>query len=163
MRELTGVHHTAVSVPDLGVARRFYVDLLGATETSSADWGRGTAIINEIVGLPDTAGRQFLARLGNTYIEVFEYSEPVSPPQEPDRPVHLHGYTHVGFQVTDIHAVHARMVEAGIRFHAPPVYFGEAEGEAQRTHGFWATYGRDFFGNVFEILEINEGSAVRAL
>lgn len=156
-----GLHHVAVSVPDLAIARRFYIDLLGATEVSTLDWGEGNAMINAIVGLPDSAARVFLARLGNTYIEVFEYLTPRSPAQAPDRPVNLYGYTHICLQVADIQAVYARLVEAGIRFHTPP-QGGDVDAEGRKT-GFIATYGRDFFGNVFELIEINADSDIRPL
>ncbi|MFS0736750.1 VOC family protein [Sphingomonas sp. 1P06PA] len=162
MSHVQGVHHIAVSVPDLDVARRFYVDLLGATEVSAVDWERGNAAINEILGLPDSAARQFIVRLGNTYIEAFEYLEPRSPPQDPDRPVNLCGYTHFAIQVDDIDAVHERMVAAGIRFHVPPPPGGPDDTDGAKT-GMRATYGRDFFGNVFELIEMNRDSAIAPL
>lgn len=55
-----------------------------------------------------------------------------------------HGLTHFGIWVTDIDAVHARLSEAGIRFHSPVIDF---------PGGMRATYGRDPDGNVFELLE----------
>lgn len=162
MTQVQGVHHVAVSVPDLGRARDFYVDLLGAKEVSSLEWPRGTTAINDILGLADSAGRQFIVRLGNTYIEAFEYLEPRSPAQDPDRPVNLCGYTHFALQVDDIDAIYERMVAAGIRFHAPPAAGGEPASDGTKT-GMRATYGRDFFGNVFELIEINRGSAIAPL
>lgn len=156
-----GVHHIAVSVPDLALARRFYVDLLGASPVSAETWDGGNAEINAIVGLADSAARQFIVRLGNTYIEAFEYLEPRSPPQDPDRPVNLYGYTHFAIQVDDIDAVHARMVAAGIRFHVPPAPGGPDDADGKT--GMRATYGRDFFGNVFELIELNRDSAIAPL
>lgn len=157
------VHHFAVSVPDIDLARRFYIDLLGAEEVSATEWQPGNAFVDEIVGLPDCAGKQFLARLSNTYVEVFEYSVPRSAPQDPDEPVNRFGYTHFGIEVDDIQAVYERMLAAGIRFHCPPKHVGEAEERDGRRVGFRATYGRDFFGNVFELMEIGEGSITPGL
>ncbi len=97
-----GVHHIAVSVPDIARAREFYIDLLGAEEMSPTEWEEGNAFINEIVGLSDCSGRQFMARLGNAFIEVFEYLTPRAPPQDENRPVNRFGYTHFGLQVADI-------------------------------------------------------------
>ena len=114
MKEMIGVHHVSVSVPDIEKARAFYLGLLGAKEVSAVEWGEGNAFINEIVGLPDCSGKQFIARLANTYLEVFEYVTPRSPPQDPHRPVNLNGYTHFGLQVGDIDAVYQRMLAAGI-------------------------------------------------
>jgi len=163
MREIAGIHHVAVSTPDLAVARRFYVDLLGAEEVEAFEWGEGAAAIDAIVGLKDSAARQFMVRLGNAYIEVFEYLAPRSPPQDPRRPVNLFGYTHLALQVSDIDAVYKRMVAAGVEFHAPPQHFGGADAADGRKRGLKATYGRDFFGNAFELLEINEGASTPAL
>lgn len=160
---LRGIHHVAVSVPDIDVARRFYIDLLGGQEVSAIEWSPGNALIDEIVGLPGCAGKQFLARLRNAYVEVFEYVTPRSAPQDPDQPVNRFGYTHFAIEVEDIQLVYDRMVEAGIRFHCPPKHAGEAEEVDGRRAGFRATYGRDFFGNVFELIEIGEGSALPGL
>lgn len=98
MQHIRGIHHVAVSVPDIQLARRFYIDLLGAREVSQAEWPEGTAYINEIVGLPDCSGRQFIARL-----------------------------------------------------------------DGAKKVGFLATYGRDYFGNIFELIEINSASAIAPL
>jgi len=163
MKQVQGVHHVAVSVPDVAIARKFYIDLLGAREVSATEWGEGNAFINEIVGLPDCSGKQFMARLGNTYIEVFEYITPRAPDTDPRRPVNLFGYTHFGLQVDDIDAVYRRMLAAGIHFHTAPRHCGGPEADANGKVGFISTYGRDFFGNVFELIEINAGSAINAL
>jgi glyoxylase I family protein len=163
MQHIQGIHHVAVSVPDIDVARRFYLELLGAREVSETDWPEGTAFINEIVGLPDCSGKQFIARLGNAYIEVFEYLTPRSPEADPNRPVNRFGYTHFALQVDDIQSVYERMVDAGIRFHTSPKHSGGPARDGATKLGFISTYGRDFFGNVFELLEINSGSAIAAL
>ena len=157
------IHHVAVSVPDIALARRFYLELLGGTEVSAVEWPAGNPFIDEIVGLKDCAGKQFLARVGNAYVEVFEYLSPPAPPQEAERPVHYYGYTHFALQVDDIDATYARLVEAGIRFHCPPQHSGDAERDADGPLGFRATYGRDFFGNVFELIEIGRDSAIAPL
>lgn len=154
------VHHVAVSVPDIDTARRFYIDLLGAREVSRSEWDRGTTVINEILGLEDSAGTQFMARLGNIYIEVFQYRTPEAEPQDPRRRVNEYGYTHVALQVEDIQSVYDRMVAAGITFHTPPKHMGP---EGEREAGFISTYGRDFFGNVFELIEINADSPILPL
>lgn len=159
---IRGVHHVAVSVPDIDIARKFYIDLLGAEEISNVAWDAGNPFIDEIVGLKDCAGKQFIARLGNTQIEVFEYLSPRSDAQDPNRPVNLYGYTHFGLEVDDIQSVYNRMVEAGIRFHTAPDMNQITTDENGNKSGFTATYGRDFFGNVFEILEIHENDYIKS-
>ncbi|MBA4355802.1 MAG: glyoxalase/bleomycin resistance/dioxygenase family protein, partial [Novosphingobium sp.] len=84
---LQGVHHFALSVPDLEVARRFYVDLLGAQIISETTWQAGNPGIDAIVALPGSAARSFIARLRNVQVEAFEYTAPPAPPADPNRPV----------------------------------------------------------------------------
>jgi catechol 2,3-dioxygenase-like lactoylglutathione lyase family enzyme len=163
MQHIHGIHHVAISVPDIRLARRFYVDLLGAREVSQAEWPEGTAYINEIVGLPDCSGRQFIARLGNAYIEVFEYLTPRAPAQDSNRPANLFGYTHFCLQVDDIDAVYHRLSAAGIKFHTTPKHGGGPPLDGAKKVGFLATYGRDYFGNIFELIEINSASAIAPL
>lgn len=162
MKEFMGVHHVSVSVPDLAKAREFYLDLLGAEEVSAVEWEAGNAFIDDIVGLKESAGKQFVARLGNIYIEAFEYLSPRAPAQDADRPVNRGGYTHFALQVSDIDAVYRRMVDAGIRFHTPPANGGEVDDQGRKL-GMRATYGRDFFGNVFELIELNHNSPIAPL
>lgn len=160
-KHIQGIHHVAVSVPDIDIARKFYVDLLGFTEVCYAEWEAGNVLFDEILGLKDSAGKSFIARGPNTYIEVFEYLSPTPRPQEAMRPVNEYGYTHFCLQVDDIEAVHKRLLEAGIKFHTAPEPV--ALDAAGNKEGFSATYGRDFFGNVFEIIEINDGAEIQAL
>ena len=164
MREhIQGVHHVSVSVPDIDIARRFYLDLLGAREIAATEWEPGNAWIDSIVGIEGSAAKSFMARLKNIQIEVFQYTSPVSPPQDPQRPVCLNGYTHIGFQVDDIQAVHDKMVPAGLTFHSPPDLSVITLDEQGRKMGHAATYGRDFFGNIFEIMEIHPNDYVEPL
>ncbi len=160
---LQAVHHVALSVPDLERARHFYVDLLGASVISEAAWEPGNAWIDTIVGLPGSAARSFIARLCNVQVEVFEYSSPRAPSVETDRPVNHYGYTHIGFQVDDVQATYERMIEAGLRFHAPPDLSTITVDAQGCKSGFAATYGRDYFGNVFEILEIHPNDNIKPI
>lgn len=158
-----GVHHIGVSVPDLARAREFYIDILGGVEeVAPLEW-QDNPFIDAVVGLKGSAANQFIVRLGNTHIEVFEYLAPRSAPQDPDRGVHNFGYTHFGVQVDDIAACYQRIVAAGLRVHTPPML------EAITTHpdgsktGYAATYCRDFFGNVFEIMEIHANDEIKPI
>jgi catechol 2,3-dioxygenase-like lactoylglutathione lyase family enzyme len=160
---MQGVHHVSISVPDIDVARRFYIDLLGAEEVTAFEWEPGNAWIDAIVGIEGSAARSFMARLKNIHIEVFEYTSPVSEPQDPKRPVSQNGYTHIGFQVDDIVAVHDRMVEAGLTFNTAPDMSVITIDEQGNKHGHAATYGRDFFGNLFEIMEIHPNDMIPPL
>jgi catechol 2,3-dioxygenase-like lactoylglutathione lyase family enzyme len=162
-RGIQGVHHIGVSVPDIAKARTFYIDLLGAVEeVAPMEWA-GNLFIDTVVGLNDSAAKQFMCRLGNTHIEVFEYLSPRSVEQDPDKGVHNFGYTHFALQVDDIRATYERMLDAGIRFHTPPAYTNiVTEADGHKT-GYCATYGRDFFGNVFEIMEIHADDTLKPI
>ena len=158
---IQGVHHIGVSVPDIALARRFYIDLLGAVEEVPPLTWSDNPFIDEIVGLKDSAASQFMCRLGNTHIEVFEYHSPRSEPQDPDRGVNCFGYTHFGLQVEDMAATCARMEAAGIRFHRKPDLTSIVTHPDGRKTGYTSTYCRDFFGNVFELLEIHEDDTIK--
>jgi catechol 2,3-dioxygenase-like lactoylglutathione lyase family enzyme len=154
---IQGVHHIGISVPDIAKARAFYIEALGAVEeVAPFSWRPGSAAIDAIIGLKDSAAHQFMCRLGNTHLEVFEYTSPRSPDQEPDKGVNNFGYTHFALQVDDVLAVHDRLVEAGIRIHTPPDMSGITVSADGTKTGYAATYCRDWFGNVFEIMEIHE-------
>jgi catechol 2,3-dioxygenase-like lactoylglutathione lyase family enzyme len=156
-----GIHHVGISVPDLDKARTFYLDLLGGVEVGAPLEWQDNPFIDAVIGLKDSAARQFMCRLGNTHIEVFEYLAPRSAPQEPDRGVNNYGYTHMGVQVEDIQACCERLTAAGIRIHTPPAMEGITVLPDGRKTGYAATYCRDFFGNVFEIMEIYDDDQVR--
>ena len=156
-----GIQHIGVSVPDLDKARAFYLDLLGAVEVGPPLEWRDNPFIDEVIGLKGSAARQFMCRLGNAHIEVFEYSAPAPERQDPDRGVNHHGYTHFAVQVDDIQACYQRLLDAGIRVHAPPSMAGVTVDEQGRKSGYAATYCRDFFGNVFEIMEIYDDPQIR--
>lgn len=151
-----GVHHIGVSVPDLDLARTFYIDILGAVEEVEPLQWADNPFIDSIVGLEGSAARQFFCRLGNVQIEVFEYSAPKQTPLDRHRGVNEYGYTHLALQVEDLVAVHERIVAAGLPVHAPPDLSTIVADATGVKRGYAGTYCRDFFGNVFEILEIHE-------
>lgn len=158
---IQGVHHIGISVPDLEKAREFYIGLLGAVEEVAPLSWEDNPFIDEIVGLKGSAARQFMCRLGNTHLEVFEYLAPRSDPQDPDRGVNQFGYTHFALQVDDLATTCARMKAAGIRFHRDPDLTTIVTGPDGRKTGYSATYCRDWFGNVFELMEIHENDEVK--
>ena len=152
---IRGIHHIGVSVPDIDLARKFYIDLLGAVEeVAPLEWS-DNSFIDRVIGLERSAARQFFCRLGRTQIEVFEYSAPVPDAQEPRRGVHQYGYTHIALQVDDVMACCERLVVAGIELHTPPNPESITVAADGSKQGYAGTYCRDWFGNVFEILEIH--------
>ena len=158
-----GVHHIAVSVPDIAKARTFYIDILGGVEEVAPMAWQDNPFIDAAIGLPGSVAEQFMVRLGNTHIEVFEYHQPRSAPQDPERGVHNFGYTHFAVQVADVAACHQRILAAGLRVHAPPALeMIQTHADGTKT-GYAASYCRDFFGNVFEIIEIHACDEIKPI
>jgi catechol 2,3-dioxygenase-like lactoylglutathione lyase family enzyme len=144
---INGLHHVALSTPDIERLTAFYTDVLGFDVVDwKGGWERGNPLIDKIVGLNDSSAKQVMLRAGNLYLEVFEYLSPPPKRAEGDRPVCDHGYTHFALDVTDLQSEYERLLKSGMRFHHPPVFDHE--------QGLASTYGRDPDGNVIEIQEV---------
>jgi len=151
---IRGVHHTAISTPNLERALRFYRDLLGFRVVFEFGWPTGTEVADRITALHDSSARAVMLRTGNVVIELFEYSSPRPRPADPRRPVGDHGITHICLDVTDLDAEYARLSAAGMAFHCPP---------QDIAPGVRTTYGRDPDGNVLELQEVLDASNPIAL
>jgi catechol 2,3-dioxygenase-like lactoylglutathione lyase family enzyme len=143
---IRGIHHTAISTPDIERSLGFYRDLLGFEVIYSSGWDRGTAGADRITGLKDSAAQVVILKTSNAYIELFQYSSPTPKEAHPMRPVCDHGLTHICLDVSDIDAEYERLRAAGMSFHCPPQGLGALR----------ATYGRDPDGNVVELLEVKD-------
>ncbi len=141
---IRGVHHVAISTPNLERLLAFYRDQLGFEQVQRVSWPEGSTAIDEVLSLRNSSAEQAMLKTSNLCLELFEFSNPEPQPMDPDRPVNNHGHTHICMDVTDIHEVYKALLEAGVRFHHPPQDFG----------GVRATYARDPDGNVFELQEI---------
>ena len=135
------IDHTAISVPDLEEALAFYCGLLGFTIEVKTAWQAGNALNDTVIGAVDTAAKTALIKAGGTRIELFEYKNPTGAPQTTLRPVWDHGIAHLCFNVADIDAEYQRLSAAGIKFNSAPVPMGR----------WFFVYGRDPFGNLFEL------------
>lgn len=149
---IRGIHHVALSVPDLERARAFYVDVLGFEAIFQSGW-RDAPLVDRVMGVRDGAGRAMLVKAGNLYLELFEFERPAPPPLDPTPPVHRYGYTHIALDVSDIDAIHRRLCEAGLSFNCPP----------QTSYGVRTTYGRDPFGNWIELQQIDDDALMPRL
>lgn len=145
---IRGIHHAAISVPDLNKAMTFYCDLLGFEKILKFKWAVGSESSDKVNGLTDTAVKAVIIKKGNACLELFQYSSPEPKPGAIDRPVCDHGITHICLDVTDIEAEYERLKSLGMVFHCPP----------QSNESISVTYGRDPFGNVVELQEIFDKS-----
>lgn len=141
-----GIHHTAISTGDLERSIGFYTRLLGFELINRFDWKRGTDSADAVTGLEGSAARAAMLKLGNAFLELFEFDAPVPRTTDTDRPVCDHGITHLALQVSDLETEYNRLNAAGMRFHCAPIA------------GFPAVYGRDPDGNVVELMEVAANS-----
>lgn len=142
---ILGMHHTAIATLDIERLSRFYCELIGLKKITEDGWS-GAPELDAIVGLRNSAARFMLLSAGNQFLELFEYSSPVTQPGDPGRRVCDPGFTHICFVVDDIDSEYERLSSAGMPFHAAPLKAGDRP--------LRATYGRDPDGNVVELLQI---------
>ncbi len=139
-------HHAAISTPDLSRSVHFYTELIGCQEAWSFNWESGSAEADAMTGLKDSAANAIMLKLGDSFLEIFEFSSPTAASGDPERPVCDHGITHVCLQVQDLHGEYERLKEAGMKFLSPPL---------TQDSGY-VIYGRDPDGNVVELIEFTE-------
>jgi len=143
---INGMHHVAISTPDIERLHAFYRDALGFETVAILGWQPGTDVADKVTGLERSSARQIMMKCGNTYFELFEYLSPAAAPGDPDRRVCDHGITHLCMDVQDLDAEYERLTSLGMRFHCAPQVVGD---------GCRTTYGRDPDGNVVELQELN--------
>jgi glyoxylase I family protein len=141
---IVGIHHVAISVPDLDRALTFYRDLLGFEVVQRSGWDGDNPDADRAIGLPRTAARMAMLKAANAYVELWQYLHPV-PENLVARPCDL-GYPHMALQIRDMPVEYQRLKEGGMEFVGEPVDFGNSS----------AIYGRDPFGNVIELYEIRD-------
>ena len=146
---IKGIHHIAISVPDLEKARDFYCGVLGFDVAEKFDFGPDEES-ERVTRVKGAAADVLMLRAGNVHVEIFEYRNDGVAPQPPDRPVCDHGFTHFALEVDgDIQAVYDELERAGVEWHSPVV------GDLDEL-GYLVTYGRDPFGNVIEIQKLSK-------
>lgn len=151
---ILGLHHTAISTPDLERLRSFYCDLFGLEEVTRFAWKQGDDLCDSIVGLSGSEAEFVYLRGGNAYIELFQYTHPEPRPRDPEWRVADHGITHVCFEVTDIHGEYDRLAAAGMRF--------RSDAPIDAMGMLHAVYGLDPDGNIVELIQFpdrDKGSA----
>jgi len=142
-----GFHHVAISSPNLDRLVEFYCTLFNFEKVFEFSWDKGVGAFDRMMALDATAARVTMLRTGNSFLEIFEFSSPHPKPQDPNRPVNDHGFTHICVAVDDAVAECARLEALGLRLHCPPI---------KSNLPVTGTYGRDPDGNVVEILEVSD-------
>ena len=143
---ILGFNHVGMSVRNLTRSIEFYrrhLEMQVVEEPVEFDG----PLYEQILGLKGVRGRAAVVQKGSLQLELFEFVSPEPKRKDGRYPVSDHGLSHFCVEVTDIHAVYQRMLDAGVLFHCPPLDFlGQA----------LATYARDLDGNVFELLELRK-------
>jgi catechol 2,3-dioxygenase-like lactoylglutathione lyase family enzyme len=142
---LLGLHHVAISTPDADRMIAFYRDQLGFELVLDRPWQEGSELADTVLGLERSSGRQVLLRIGNAYLELFQFATPYARPVDPERPVCDHGITHLCIDVDDLDETYERLTAAGVRFHSPP---------QDLFPGVRTCYSRDPDGNVVEVQQL---------
>ena len=138
---ILGVHHPALAVSDMGKALDFYCGVMGFEVVMEAELPSGFEPMSHAFGVADAGCAVRMVRKGNSCIELFEFAQ--SQPGDPARPVNLEGITHFAVCSDDFQNDYDHLKRNGVKWNADP--FGEAPTRF--------AYGRDPFGNVFELLE----------
>jgi catechol 2,3-dioxygenase-like lactoylglutathione lyase family enzyme len=146
---ILGLNHVALSVPDMHRAVEFYCGQLGFTQVGTMSWAvnsRTSGTVTEITRVPGTSADAVHLRGPGFLLELFHFQagDPMPRPQDPQRPVVDHGYTHICLAVKDLDGEYRRLREAGMEFHSEPKVVAP---------GVRCVYGRDPFGNVIELEE----------
>ncbi|MDQ0773637.1 glyoxylase I family protein [Streptomyces aurantiacus] len=145
---IVGIHHAAISTPDLERLKAFYCDLFGLEEVMRFGWEQGDELCDRIVGLDGSAAKFVYLRGANAHLELFEYAHPTPKPQHADWRVCDHGFTHICFEVTDIHAEFERLTAAGMRF--------QNDAPIDALGMLHVAYGYDPDGNIVELVQFPE-------
>ena len=113
------IEHTALSVADLERSVAFYRDLIGMEVVMEVDFSdEKLGIVN---GLAGCKARVVHLRLGESVLELFEYSRPKGRAAAVERRQCDTGYIHIGLRVTDIHRHYGEMKAKRVRFFSEPM------------------------------------------
>jgi catechol 2,3-dioxygenase-like lactoylglutathione lyase family enzyme len=140
---LKGLHHTALSTPDLERLVAFYRDQFGFAVAFEFAWDETNPGFRRTHAGVETRGRVAMLERGASRLELFEYAKPAPRPVSGLPGNADHGLRHLAFEVTDIEAEVARLRAAGVPFLSAPVAQANVK----------VCYGRDPDGNLFELIE----------
>jgi catechol 2,3-dioxygenase-like lactoylglutathione lyase family enzyme len=137
------ITHVAITVPDLDLAEAFYIEGIGFKEIYRKSWANNTRMDN-ILGVPNSSGRILFLSDGNMGLELFEFTTPEIETSPTPPPATRYGWMHIAFKVKDIFSVCLRLKGFGFVLNVEPT---------KGPTGNWATYGRDPFGNLIELIQ----------
>ena len=142
---ILGFAHPAIVVEDLDRASEFYCHAFGFRELSEDFSWRDSPVIDDALGLKDSAVRVRMLAGHNCFLELFQFEKPEATGPAPQQLLaHEIGIRHISFFVDDIEAEYDRLIALG----ASPL------GTPQKSKGIPAVYLRDPEGNIVELSEV---------
>jgi catechol 2,3-dioxygenase-like lactoylglutathione lyase family enzyme len=111
-------------------------------------------MLDDIVGLRDSAARLVMLRTGNCFLEIHQYLKPIGRKNQPRREANDHGIAHLCFEVSDLEVEYERLKRAGVIFHCPP----QRMDDENLDDSVRVTYARDPDGNILEFVQIGPGN-----
>jgi catechol 2,3-dioxygenase-like lactoylglutathione lyase family enzyme len=151
--KVSGLDHVSVTCGDLEASMAFYADVLGLEVAA-----RGESDDREIALMMGLTGVRIrwadLDLGGGATLELVQFLDPSGSPVS--KSLWDPGATHIGLQVDDIDATHARLREAGVRVVSRPVRLTE-QGS---WYGAKVLYAVDPDGTWIELVERPEPVAI---
>ncbi|HEY2054230.1 MAG TPA: VOC family protein [Solirubrobacterales bacterium] len=145
---MKGIHHVGITVPDLDRAIAFYNGVLGLDFFDPPSPVFDAPELAEQVGVAGANLRQVNMALGDSIVELIEYTAPEPPAAEPVV-VNAIGAAHLAFRVEDIEAKKAELEAAGVEF------LDDVNVVEEGVLAGWRwVYFRDPFGIVLELVEV---------
>ncbi len=118
---ILGFAHPAIVVEDLDRASEFYCHAFGFRELSEDFSWRDFPVIDDALGLNDSAVRVRMLAGHNCFLELFQFEKPEATGPAPQQLLaHEIGIRHISFFVDDIEAEYDRLIAA--------VYLRDPEG-----------------------------------
>lgn len=145
---IKSMSHAGLSVTDMARSLAFYRDYLGMQVLMELDIADDR--IGRVIGIPGAACRIVHLKLGETVLELFAYSHPRGEKFAPRMRQCDIGFSHVGFEVNDIHAHLRDLQRMGLEM------LGEA---VEFRPGVWVAYFKGPDGEVVEFRQQPETPA----
>ena len=142
---IKSMNHVGLSVTDMQRSLQFYRDYLGMEELMSLDISDDR--IGRVIGIEGAKCKIVHLKLDQTILELFEYKNPrgekfASKMRQCDI-----GFSHIGFEVNDIHRHIEELKQMGVEMLGETVEF---------RPGVWVAYFRGPDGEVVEFRQQNE-------
>lgn len=145
---IRGIHHIGLHSKNFDVMRKFYKDAFGFEQIGEERSWTPNRFGDRLMGVENSSGRLITMKGLNCYIELFEFFTPAPRHDTPATPSD-YGYTHIGFEMTDIEAEFERLKGLGMTFSLDaPADLGDVK----------SVYGRDPDGNVIELMQMQPGT-----